>query len=55
MNKIKADHISKSPTSVPRDAERAGVRSEKISIIIDDKGEKERGSGSDSGAMVDCV
>ena len=55
MNKISADQIKKSPTAVPRDAGRTGVRPERIPMIVDDRGEKEWGSGSHSRAAEDCI
>lgn len=55
MNKSNADHISRSPTAVPRDAGRTGVCPETIPMIVDDRGEKDRGSGSHSRTTVDCI
>ena len=55
MNKTKADHIRKSPTAVPRDAGRTGVRPDTIPIIVDDRGEKERGNNSRSRVVMDCI
>lgn len=55
MNKTSADHINKSPTVVPRDDGRTGVCPVTIPMIVDDKGEKERGSGSHSRVTVDCI
>ena len=55
MNRSRADHIKKSPTAVPRDGGRTGVRPDTIPMIDDDRGEKELSGNSHSKVGMDCI
>lgn len=55
MNKARADHIRKLPTTIPRCAGNTGVRPDTIPMIDDDSGEKDRANNSCSSVATDCI